>query len=127
MTRYHVLVLVPGDTPEDEACDAASALLSPYMRDDREPEAGFKFDYALDPEEIAALSDDAGRRDIWRVREVAGRLAELQVEAILTPDGRWYETEPGELWDDEAWLARASKILQRQPQDYLALRHVLHI
>jgi hypothetical protein len=58
MTRYHILVLVPGDTPEDQACDAAGALLAPYMRNDREPEAEFKFDYALDPEKIAAISDN---------------------------------------------------------------------
>jgi hypothetical protein len=126
MTRYHILVLVPGDTPEDQACDTAAALLAPYMRDDCKPEAEFKFDYALDPEEIAALSDDADRRDIWRVREITGRLAELQIEAILTLDGQWHESEAGELWDDEAWLARARDVLSRLPQDSLALRHVLH-
>ncbi len=127
MTRYHALVLVPGDTPEDEACDAAFRLLAPYMRDDRRPGAAHKFDYALDPDEIAALGDDEGRRDIWRVSEVMGRLAGLQVEAILTPDGLWHETAPGELWDDDAWLARARDIVRRQPQDCLALRHVLHV
>jgi hypothetical protein len=96
------------------------------MRNDRELEAEFKFDYALDSEEIAALSADAGRRDIWRACEITGQLAELQIEAILTPDGQWHETEAGELWDDDAWLARARHVLSRLPQDSLALRHVLH-
>ena len=27
MSRYHALVLVPGDTPEDEACGVALELL----------------------------------------------------------------------------------------------------
>jgi hypothetical protein len=127
MTRYHILVCVPGDTPEDQACDAAAALLAPYRRNYREPEAEFKVDYALDPEEIAALSDDTGRRDIWRLGEFSGGLAELQIETILTPEGRWHETEAGQLWDDEGWLARACDVLSRLPQDSLALRHVLHI
>jgi hypothetical protein len=33
MTRYHALVLVPGDTdtPQEVACEAAAELLFPYM------------------------------------------------------------------------------------------------
>jgi transposase len=53
------------------------------------------------------------------------RFAELQVEAIVTPDGRWHGSE-AEVWDDEAWVARARQILRQYPK-CLALRHVLHI
>ena len=53
--------------------------------------------------------------------------AQLQVEAIVTPDGVWHEPdEPGQLWDDEAWLEKARLVLEPH-RECLALRHVLHI
>ncbi|MEJ7631615.1 MAG: hypothetical protein WKF28_03860 [Rubrobacteraceae bacterium] len=108
MTRYYALVLVPSDVPKNEAFDAAFGLLSPCVIADARPSEESRFDHLLDPEDIID----------W--------LGELQVEAIVTPDGRWHETEAGQLWDDDAWGARARGIIRQRP-DYLAPRHVFHI
>lgn len=127
MSRYYALVLVPGDIPEEATCDAALDLLYPYMRTGRgEPTEDFKFDYMYGPEDIADLTDDDVTQNMWRVGEILERLADLEVEAILTPDGIWHETEPGQLWDDEPWLQNARHVLQ-QHRKCLALRHVLHV
>ena len=120
MSRYYALVLVPGDTPEEEACEAAAELLYPYMRSEDDPAGDHEFDWFLQPDE---LGDDT--QSIWRAGDIVERFPELQVEAILTPDGRWHGSE-AEVWDDEAWVARARRIL-RQNQECLALRHLLHI
>ena len=107
MTRYYALVLAPGDVPRNEAFDAAFGLLSPCMIADARPSQEPRFDHLLDSEDII------------------GRLGKLQVEAIVTPDGRWHETEAGQLWDDDARLARARGIIRSRP-DYLAPQHVFH-
>ncbi len=125
MSRFYALVLVPGETPAEEAGDAALDLLYPYMQGTSTEPEDFKFDYVLGPEEIAALSEDDSVRHTWTVREIVDTLADLQVEAIVAPDGSWHETESGEMWDDEAWLKRARQVLE-QHRDCLALRHVLH-
>jgi hypothetical protein len=123
MTRYYALVLVPGDadTPEEEACEAAAELLYPYMRSEDDPEADHKFDWFLQPDDISGPDVQL----IWRAGDIVERFPELEVEAILTPDGRWHVSE-AEVWDDEALVCRARQIL-RQHQECLALRHVLHI
>ena len=125
MTRYYALVLVPGDadTPDEEACEAAADLLFPYMRSDDDPEADYNFDWFLQPDDITEPGDD--ERLIWRAGDIVQRFPELQVEAILTPDGRWHGSE-ADVWDDEVWVERARGILE-QHQECLALRHVLHI
>ena len=125
MTRYYALVLVPGDadTPDEEACEAAADLLFPYMRSDDDPEADYHFDWFLQPDDLSAHGDDG--RLIWRAGDIVQRFPELQVEAILTPDGRWHGSE-ADVWDKEAWVVRARGILE-QHQECLALRHVLHI
>lgn len=125
MSRYYALVLVPGDTAEDEACNAALDLLYPYMIIGPQTAPTGKFDYVLSPEDIADLSDGEISRNVWRAGEISEKLAELEVEALVTPDGRWHETGAGQLWDDGAWLERARRIL-RQHEHCLALRHVLH-
>jgi hypothetical protein len=123
--RYYALVLVPGDadTPAEEACEAAADLLFPYMRSEDDPEADFNFDWFLQPDDISVLEDDDPL--IWPAGDIVERFPELQVEAIVTPDGRWHHSEAA-VWTDEAWVARARQIL-RQHQECLALRHVLHI
>ncbi len=129
MSRYYALVLVPGETPEEEACDVALDLLHPYMRTDRGAAGDFKFDYVLNPEDIADLADGDATDYVWRVSEILGleTLAQLELEAILTPDGRWCEPdESGQLWDDEAWINKARGVLE-QHRECLALRHVLHV
>jgi hypothetical protein len=125
MTRYYALVLVPGDadTPEEEACEAAAELLFPYMRSEDDPEADYQFDWFLQPDDLSEPGDDD--RLIWPAGDIVEEFPELQVEAILTPDGRWHGSQ-ADVWDDEAWVARARQIL-RQHQQCLALRHVLHI
>jgi hypothetical protein len=124
MTRYYALVLVPEDVPEDEAYDAAFDLLSPFILTDSGRAEAAKFDYLLDPEDIAALGED--HRNVWRAGDIADKLGELQVEAILTPDSGWHEVEPGQMWDDDAWVAQGCDILLREA-GCLALRYVLHI
>jgi hypothetical protein len=126
MTRYYALVLVGEDVPEDEACDAAFDLLSPFILTDSGKPEDARFDYLLDPEDIAALGEDEDHSNVWRAGEIADKLGELQVEAIVTPDGGWHEVEPGQMWDDDAWVAKGREILLRQA-GCLALRHVLHI
>ncbi len=128
MTRFYALVLIRGDVPEDEACDAAFGLLSPYMLSDAGRMEDARFDYLLDPEDIAALSEGEAPRNVWPAGDIVDQFGELQVEAIISPDGRWHELdyESGQLWDDDAWLSRAREILHRCPE-CLALRHVLHI
>lgn len=125
MSRFYALVLVPGETPEEEAGDAALELLYPYMQGTSEEPEDFKFDYMLGPEEIASLSEDDGVQNIWPVSEIVDTFADLQVGAIVAPDGTWYEVEPGEMWDDPAWVEQARQVLE-QHRDCLALRHVLH-
>jgi hypothetical protein len=124
MTRYYALVLVPGDadTPEEEACEAAAELLFPYMRAEDDPEADYHFDWFLQPDDLSGPDDDV--QLIWRAGDIVERFAELEVEAIITPDGRWHGSE-AEVWDDEAWVEGARHILLRH-QDCLALKHVLH-
>jgi len=126
MTRYYALVLVPEDVPEDKACDAAFDLLTPFLLTDSGGTEDAKFDYLLDPEDIGVLGEDEDHRNVWRAGDIADKLGELQVEAIVTPDGGWHEIEPGQLWDDEAWVAKGCDILLRQ-SGCLALRYVLHI
>ena len=123
--RYYALVLVPGDadTPEEEACEAAAELLYPYMGSEDDPEASYQFDWFLQPDDLTEPDDE--ERLIWRAGDIVERLPQLEVEAILTPDGRWHGSQ-AELWTEERWVARARRIL-RQHQDCLALRHVLHI
>ena len=131
MSRYHALVLVPGDadTPEEEACETAAELLYPHMHHPDEPTKAHKFDYAYSPEDIAALSEDDITDHVWPVGEILEphTFAGLQVEAIVTPDGAWHEPDdPFQLWDDPAWLEKAHHVL-RQHRACLALRHVLHV
>jgi hypothetical protein len=121
VSRYYALVLVPGDPSEEEACEAAAGLLYPYMRSEDGP-GDYKFDWFLQPDDLA----EPGARPIWRAGDIVERFSELEVEAILTPDGRWHAAEAGQLWDDQAWVARARRILQ-QHQRCIALRHVLHV
>ena len=123
--RYYALVLVPGDadTPAEEACEAAADLLFPYMRSEDDPEADYNFDWFLQPDDISVLEDDDPL--IWPAGDIVERFPELQVEAIVIPNGRWHHSQAA-VWDDEAWVARARQIL-RQHQECLALRHVLHI
>ncbi len=129
MSRYYALVVVPGDAnAPEEACEAAEELLYPYMYSHDEPTRGHNFDYMYSPEDIADLTDDDITDHTWSVSEVLQpeTLGDLQVEAIVTPDGLWHEPDdPGQLWDDPAWLDKACQVLQ-QHRDCLALRHVLH-
>jgi hypothetical protein len=115
---------VPGDaeTTEEEACEAAAELLFPYMRSEDDPEADHHFDSFLQPDD---LSGPDYVQLFWRADDIVERFAELQVKAIVTPDGRWHASE-AEVWDDEAWVASARQILRQYPK-CLALRHVLHI
>ena len=124
--RYYALVLVPGDadTPDEEACEAAAELLFPHMRSEDDPGGDYEFDWFLQPDDLADPED--GVQLIWRAGDIVERFAELEVEQVLTPDGRWHAAEAGQSWDDEGWVARARQIL-RQHEECLALRHVLHI
>jgi hypothetical protein len=124
LARYYALVLVPSDTPEEEACEAAAQLLYPYMRAEDDPGSDHEFDWFLQPDDLT--EPEGGVRSNWRAGDIVEQFAELEVEAILTPNGRWQAAEAGQLWDDQAWVARARQILQ-QHQKCLALRHVLHI
>src|SRR5215210_6273192 len=118
MTRVHALVLVPGDagTPTDKACEAAAELLYPFMRSEGDPGGDLEFDWFLQPDDLN--DQDYGARLIWRAGDIMERFAELKVEAILTPDGRWHEAEAGQVWDDEEWVEKARQLLQRN-QDCL--------
>ena len=129
MSRYYALVLVPGEISLEEAGDAALDLLYPYMYNPDEPTRAHNFDYVYSPEDIADLTDDDFIDHVWPVNEIleSEALAELQVEAIVTPDGAWHEPDdPAQLWDDPAWLEKARPLLERH-RGCLALRHVLHI
>ena len=125
MSRYHALVLVPSDasTPVEDACEAAAELLYPFMRSEDDSDGDFEFDWFLQPDDLNELKD--GVQTIWRTGDIVERFVELEVEAILTPDGRWHMAEAGRLWDDEEWIEKARHLLRRN-QDCLALRHVLH-
>jgi hypothetical protein len=105
------------------ACEAAAELLYPYMRSEDNPEGDYQFDWFLQPDDLTEPDDHV--QLIWRAGDIVERFGELQVEAILTPDGRWHGSE-AEVWDDDAWVAKVRQIL-RQHQECLALRHVLHI
>ena len=93
------------------------------MRSEADPEGNYQFDWFLQPDDLT--EPENGVPLIWRAGDIVERFAELEVEAILTPDGRWHGSK-AEVWDDEAWVARARRIL-RQHEECLALRHVLHI
>jgi len=129
VSRYYALVLVPGETPQEEAGDAALELLYPYMYDSDEPAREHQFDYMYSPEDIADLTEDDVTDHMWPVSEILepDTFTGLQVEAIVAPDGAWHEPDdPGQLWDDPAWLAKARHVLE-QHRECVALRHVLHI
>jgi hypothetical protein len=122
MSRYYALVLVPGEISREEAGDAALELLYPYMHNPDEPTQEHNFDYLYSPEDIADLTEDDITDHVWPVSEIAEpqTFAQLQVEAIVTPDGSWHEP------DDPAWLEKARPLLERH-RGCLALRLVLHI
>ena len=131
MSRYYALVLVlsDADTPEEEACVAAAELLYPYMYNPDELTRVHNFDYMYSPEDIADLTEDDITDHAWPVSEILEpqTFTRLQVEAIVTPDGAWHEPdEPGQLWDDPAWLEKARPLLEGH-RECLALRHVLHV
>jgi hypothetical protein len=45
----------------------------------------------------------------------------------LVQIGAWREPDdPGQLWDDPAWLAKARQVLE-QHRECVTLRHMLHI
>lgn len=90
------------------------------MRSEDDPEGDYQFDWFLQPDDIS----EPGVQLIWRAGDIVERFAELEVEVILTPDGRWHGSQ-AEMWTDEVWVARARRIL-RQHEDCLALKHVLH-
>ena len=125
MTRYYALALVPGDTdtPGEGACEAAAELLYPYMRSEDDPGGEYQFDWFLQPDDLTEPDDEV--QLIWRAGDIVERFPEPEVEVIVTPDGRWHGSQAA-VWDDEAWVERARRILRRH-QDCLALRHVLHI
>jgi hypothetical protein len=112
MSRYFALVLVPGDTPEDQITETAFEALVPFMQDDDEPDKDFKFDYMIELEDYDA--EEVGQF-IWKVSDLP--LDELEIEAILTPDGDWHEVED----DDEA-----REVLE-QYSDAIGVKYVLHI
>jgi hypothetical protein len=98
MSRYYTLVVVPSDDPE-RASEAAAELLYPYMHNPDEPTKVHNFDYMYSPEDIADLTDDGITDHMWPVSEILEpqTFAELQVEAIVTPDGTWHEPDdPGQ-------------------------------
>ena len=70
----------------------------PYMRSEDDPEADHHFDSFLQPDD---LSGPDYVQLFWRADDIVERFAELQVKAIVTPDGRWHASE-AEVWDDEA-------------------------
>ena len=128
MSRFYALVLVPGETSREEAGDAALDLLYPYMYNPDEPTKAHNFDYMYSPEDIADLTDDEISDHMWPISEILEpqTFADLQVEAIVTSDGTWHEPDdPGQLWDDPAWLEKARRLLEAH-RGCLALRHVLH-
>ncbi len=100
--------------------------MTPFLLTDSGGTEDAKFDYLLDPEDIGVLGEDEDYRNVWRAGDIADKLGELQVEAIVTPDGGWHEIEPGQMWDDDAWVRKGCDILLRQ-SGCLALRYVLHI
>ena len=67
------------------------------MRSVDDPEADYSFDWFLQPDDLSGPDDV---RLIWREDDIVERFAELQVESIVTPDGRWHGSE-AEVWDDE--------------------------
>jgi hypothetical protein len=93
------------------------------MRSEDDLEADYEFDWFLQPDDLNEPGD--GIQSIWRAGDIVERFVKLEVEAILTPDGRWHEAEAGQLWDDEEWVEKARHLLQ-QHRDCLALGHVLH-
>lgn len=124
MTRYYGLVLVPGEAADEEMYSAAAKLLYPHMRSDEEPEREYKFDWFFQPDDIA--DDEEGLAQyMWRAADIVEQFPELEVEAIITPDGKWYGSELG-LWDDEEWVGRAQQLLQRHGE-CMALKHLFHI
>ncbi len=125
MSSYHALVLVPGGAGPsvEQACEAAAELLYPFMRSEDDPDGDYEFDWFLQPDDLD--DPDDGIQPIWRAGDIVERFAELEVEAILTPEGRWYGAEAGQLWDDEEWVEKARHLLQKH-RECLALRHLLH-
>ena len=113
MSRYYTLVVVPGDADApEEACEAAAELLYPYM---------------YNPDELTKTHNFTDH--MWPVSEILEpqTFAGLDVEAIVTPEGTRHEPDdPGQLWDDPAWLNKARQVL-KQHRECLSLRHVLHI
>ena len=130
MTRFYGLVLVPNTPSLEEACNIAAKLLYLHQYSDTDPEQEYKFDWFLQPDDLLEEGDADNSRGnkqfVWRVSEILGQFASLEVEAIVTPDGHWHDMEPSHMWDEPAWVQRARQLLQ-QHQDCIALKHVLHI
>ncbi len=65
--------------------------------------------------------------DVWRVRDLPRKMADIDCGAIVTPDGRWHEAAGG-MWDSEnqAWQEEARVLLSRYPK-CRAVRCLMHI
>ncbi len=124
MTRYYGLVLVPEETPEEDVYDVAAELLYPHMRDEDDPEGDYNFDWFLQPDDLTD-DDEELAQYVRRVPDVIERFPELEVEAIITPDGQWYGSESG-VPDDDEWVAKARQLLNSH-RGCLALKHLFHV
>lgn len=60
----------------------------------------------------------------WHVSELPEDVDELEIDAVITPDGMWYGSD-GALWDDPKWVRTVRGLLKKNP-DCIAVRVLLH-
>jgi hypothetical protein len=115
-----VLILIPGDTAEEDHISTANQLIELFMQDD----SPVKVNFYIEAHEAA----EPGERYRWHVSKLPKSLEKLEIESVITPDGNWYDSAdtPTGIWDDPVWIGRVRKLLKRYP-DAIALRYRVHV
>ena len=114
-----VLILIPGDTPEEDQISTANQLIELFMQDD----SPVKINFYIEAPEAA----EPGERYRWPVARLPKSLEKLEFESLITPNGTWYDSAdtPTGIWDDPVWIGQVRKLLKRYP-DAIALRYRAH-
>lgn len=119
--KIYALVLIPDGTPEERRVETASHLLYAHMYDPGNPDKDFKFDYMV---ELDDYDEKEIGQYIWSMDELRGSFEKLEIEAIVTPDGEWHDTD--QMWDDPDWVETARNLFEKSP-NCIGVKYVLHV
>lgn len=121
LSRHFGLILIPGDTPEDQIFEAVYERLTAFMADENDPDQEYQFDYFVElddypPEEVGQI--------VFTPAELAEQFGKLEIESIVTPEYVWLESALD--WDDADWQQQAQELFTRYP-DVVGVKFLYHM